>query len=169
MHDIRWIREHRREFARGLERRGMSDSEGLVEGLLSLDERRRAAIAEFEQAQARRNAASKEIGQAKAKKDDARAQALMAEVAELKDRIPALEKSAKGAESDLEQRLSEIPNVPADGVPDGADANDNVERHRSAPSAIMTSRPGSISTSARRSVRWILPPPPSSPVHASSC
>src|SRR5262249_16297210 len=99
MHDIKWIPEHAHEFAPGLRRRGMpeADCKDFVGELLSLDERRRAAIAQFEQAQARRNAASKEIGQAKAKKDEARAQALMAEVAQLKDTIPALEKTAKEA------------------------------------------------------------------------
>src|SRR5829696_3419629 len=132
MHDIRWIREHAEEFARGLKRRGMSeaDARALVSELLSVDEQRRAAIAQFEQAQARRNAASKDIGQAKAKKDEARAQALMAEVAQLKDTIPALEKTAKEAEVELEKTLAEIPNLPADDVPDGADAEANVERHR---------------------------------------
>src|SRR5215211_4311937 len=132
MHDIRWIREHADEFARGLKRRGMpeADAGALVSELLSVDERRRAAIAQFEQAQARRNAASKDIGQAKAKKDEARAQALMAEVAQLKDTIPALEKTAKEAEAGLEKTLAEIPNLPADDVPDGADAEANVERHR---------------------------------------
>src|SRR5262245_60525449 len=132
MHDIKWIREHAEEFARGLRRRGMPEPDGsvLVADLLSLDERRRAAIAQFEQAQARRNAASKEIGQAKAKKDEARAQALMAEVAQLKDSIPALERTAKETETELEKRLAELPNLPADDVPDGADAEANVERHR---------------------------------------
>jgi seryl-tRNA synthetase len=132
MHDIKWIREHTDEFARGLRRRGMPepDGEALVRDLLSLDERRRAAIAQLEQAQARRNAASKDIGQAKAKKDETRAQALMAEVAQLKDSIPALERTAKELEAELEQRLAELPNLPADDVPDGADADANVERHR---------------------------------------
>jgi seryl-tRNA synthetase len=132
MHDIRWIREHAEEFARGLKRRGMSeaDARALVSELLSVDERRRAAIAQFEQAQARRNAASKDIGQAKAKKDEARAQALMAEMAQLKETIPALETAAKEAEAGLEKTLAEIPNLPADDVPDGADAEANVERHR---------------------------------------
>jgi seryl-tRNA synthetase len=132
MYDIKWIREHTQEFARGLMRRGMPDADckAFVESLLSMDERRRAAIAAFEQAQARRNAASKEIGQAKAKKDEAGAQALLAEVAALKERIPELEKAAKGGEAELETRLAEIPNLPADDVPDGADEKGNVERHR---------------------------------------
>jgi len=132
MYDIRWIREHTTDFARGLRRRGMpaADCDAFVASLLSLDERRRAAIAELEQAQARRNAASKEIGQAKAKKDEAGAQALLAEVAEIKERMPQLENAAKEAEAELEERLADLPNLPAADVPDGADESGNVERHR---------------------------------------
>src|SRR5262249_4437237 len=132
MHDIRWIREHTDDFARGLRRRGMPepDGEALVQGLVAGDERRRAAISALEQAQARRNAASKEIGQAKARKDEAAAQALMAEVAELKNAIPALEKEVKDVEAGLDRRLAELPNLPADDVPDGVDETGNVERHR---------------------------------------
>ena len=64
MHDIRWIRDNKDAFDRGLKRRGLAPE---ADKLLALDERRRHAILAFEQAQARRNAASKEIGQAKAK------------------------------------------------------------------------------------------------------
>src|SRR3954469_17836310 len=92
MHDIRWIREHKDKFDRGLARRGLAP---LAAELIALDERRRIAISALEAAQARRNAASKEIGQAKARKDDARAQELMAEVAALKERVPGLEAEEK--------------------------------------------------------------------------
>ena len=127
MHDIKWIREHPDAFDRGLTRRGLSP---LAKDLLAIDERRRAAIVRLEQGQARRNAASKEIGQAKAKKDEAAAAKLMAEVAELKTAIPGLETETKELESELDRKLAEIPNIPADDVPDGADAEANVERHR---------------------------------------
>jgi seryl-tRNA synthetase len=132
MHDIKWIRDNVDAFARGLGRRGMPQPDGkaLIDGLLSLDERRRGAIAKLEQAQARRNAASREIGQAKAKKDEARAQALMAEVAALKDGIPELERRAKELEAELDRKLAELPNLPAADVPDGTDETANVERHR---------------------------------------
>ncbi|HEX3710908.1 MAG TPA: serine--tRNA ligase, partial [Pseudolabrys sp.] len=81
------------------------------------------------QAQARRNAASKEIGQAKAKKDEATAAKLMAEVAELKTTVPAMEAQEKEASAALEKELAQIPNLPADDVPDGKDEHGNVERH----------------------------------------
>jgi seryl-tRNA synthetase len=127
MHDIKWIRENPEAFDRGLARRGLAPQSAR---LLALDERRRALIQKLEHAQARRNAASKEIGQAKAKKDEARAQALMAEVAELKTAIPAMEAEEKAASTELEPALAEIPNLPLDEVPDGKDAEDNVEHHR---------------------------------------
>jgi len=128
MYDIRWIRENPQDFDRGLTRRGL---EPLSAKLIALDEKRRAAITASEQAQARRNAASKEIGQAKAKKDEAAAQALMAEVATLKETMPALEAEAKLHGDALDKELAQIPNAPLDDVPDGADEHGNVEKSKS--------------------------------------
>ena len=118
MHDIKWIRENPAAFDRGLERRGL---EAKSAKLLALDEKRRAAIQKAEAAQARRNAASKEIGAAKKNKDEAAAQALMAEVAQLKDTIPALEAEEKKYSKELDDILAAIPNLPAAEVPDGKD------------------------------------------------
>ncbi len=126
MHDIKWIRENPAAFDRGLARRGLAPQ---AERVLAIDERRRAVIQKLEGAQARRNAASKEIGQAKAKKDEATAQALMAEVAELKTLVPAMEAEEKEVSQKLDDALAEIPNLPLDEVPDGKDAEDNVQHH----------------------------------------
>jgi seryl-tRNA synthetase len=128
MYDIRWIRENPEAFDRGLTRRGL---EPLSAKLLALDEKRRAAIAASEQAQARRNAASKEIGQAKAKKDEAAAAALMAEVATLKKDLDSLQYDANVASMELSDELAAIPNTPLDDVPDGKDEHDNVEKSKS--------------------------------------
>ena len=127
MHDIKWIRDNPEAFDRALKRRGLAPE---ASRLIAIDEQRRATIVKAEQAQARRNAASKEIGEAKKTKDEARAQGLMAEVNELKAAIPALEAEEKQASKELEEALSWIPNLPLDDVPDGKDANDNVEYHR---------------------------------------
>jgi seryl-tRNA synthetase len=126
MHDIRWIRENPQAFDAGLVRRGLAP---LSASLLSIDEKRRAAILRSEQAQARRNAASKEIGDAKKAKDEARAAALMAEVAGLKTTMPELEVAAKAADDELFAAIAPIPNLPLDEVPDGADEHGNVQRH----------------------------------------
>ena len=126
MYDIKWIREHPDVFDRGLERRGLDP---LSKKLVALDEKRRAAITKFEQAQARRNAASKEIGDAKKAKDEAKAGKLTAEVAELKTSLPAMEDEQKALAAALDKELAQIPNTPLDDVPDGADASGNVEHH----------------------------------------
>ena len=127
MHDIRFIREHPDIFDRALQRRGLpAESKRLI----AMDEERRKKILELETAQARRNAASKEIGEAKKTKNEKKATELMAEVAALKDSIPALEATEKTASKALDDALAQIPNMPLDDVPDGKDAGDNVEHHR---------------------------------------
>ena len=127
MHDIRFIRENPEAFDRGLARRGL---EPQAQRLIALDEKRRTAIQAAEAAQARRNAASKEIGEAKKAKDEEKAKGLLAEVAALKESIPAMEAAEKKATEELNAALAEIPNLPLDEVPDGKDSNDNVEHHR---------------------------------------
>jgi seryl-tRNA synthetase len=126
MHDIKAIRDNPQAFDAGLKRRGLSP---LSASLLAIDERRRSAILASEQAQARRNAASKEIGDAKKAKDETRANHLMAEVAELKTRMPELEAAAKAADEELTRELSAIANLPLDEVPDGTDEHGNVQHH----------------------------------------
>jgi seryl-tRNA synthetase len=128
MYDIKWIRENPDAFDGGLKRRGL---EPLSAKLIALDEQRRAAITKSEQAQARRNAASKEIGDAKKNKDEARAAALMAEVAALKETMPALDAEQKKLGDALDKELAQIPNMPLNEVPDGADEHGNVEHHTS--------------------------------------
>src|SRR5437763_8739316 len=126
MHDIRWIRENPDAFDAGLARRGLEPQSAQ---LIAVDEKRRQAILELEQKQARRNAASKEIGAAKKNKDEAAAGKLMAEVAQLKDAIPALEAEEKKYSKELDDALASIPNLPAADVPDGTDETGNVEHH----------------------------------------
>jgi seryl-tRNA synthetase len=128
MHDIRWIRDNAAAFDAALKRRGL---EPQSPSLIALDEKRRAAIVAAEQALARRNAASKEVGDAKKAKDEARANALMAEVNELKTKLPELEAGSKEASRALDDALAWIPNLPfaAPEVPDGADEHANVEHH----------------------------------------
>ncbi len=123
MYDIRWIRDNAALFDRGLTNRG---ADPLSSTLLALDDRRRAAIAEAQAAQERRNALSKEIGQAMAAKDQARADALKAEVAALKDKLSGFEAEEKAAVAELDTALAAIPNTPKDEVPVGADEHGNV-------------------------------------------
>lgn len=127
MHDIKAIRDEPAAFDAGLKRRGRAPLSAQV---LALDEKRRALVTKLQSAQERRNAASKEIGAAKAKKDETTAQALMAEVAALKESVPAMEAEERAVGKELDDLLAGLPNLPANDVPDGVDETGNVERHR---------------------------------------
>ncbi|WP_330084631.1 serine--tRNA ligase [Methylocystis iwaonis] len=127
MYDIKWIRENADVFDKGRERRGLAP---MSAELFARDDARRAAIAELQKAQERRNAASKEIGAAMKAGDSAKAEALKAEVAQIKDNWPTLEQAERDAIAALDTALSSIPNTPLESVPEGKDENENVEVFR---------------------------------------
>ncbi|CAM3139492.1 serine--tRNA ligase [Sphingomonas zeae] len=127
MHDIRLIRDDPAAFDAALAKRGAAPQ---ADTLIAIDERRRAIIAEAQEAQTRRNDLSKQIGQAKAAKDEARARELMDEVAALKAKLPELEEQERAIEVELNTALAAIPNLPAADVPQGADENDNMLVHQ---------------------------------------
>ncbi len=54
----------------------------------------------------------------------------MAEVAELKTTMPALDDEQKTLGDELDKELAQIPNMPLDEVPDGKDEHGNVEHHK---------------------------------------
>jgi seryl-tRNA synthetase len=126
MHDIRLIRDDPAAFDAALAKRGVAPQSA---SLVTIDEHRRATIADSQTAQTRRNELSKAIGQAKAQKDEAKAQALMAEVASLKEALPALEAEEARLGSELQAMLAAIPNLPATDVPEGGGEDDNALVH----------------------------------------
>jgi seryl-tRNA synthetase len=127
MHDLRSIRENPAAFDAGLALRGL---EAASPAILDLDERRRAVSTRMQEAQGRRNEASKAIGKAMGQGDAATAEALKAEVAELKTALPALEDEERALGEQLDAILAALPNIPDAAVPQGADENDNVEVKR---------------------------------------
>ncbi|ANK72309.1 MULTISPECIES: serine--tRNA ligase [Ensifer] len=123
MLDIKWIRENAEMLDAALAKRG---AEPLSASLIALDERRRTNLQALQDMQSRRNAASKDIGAAMAQKNAELADKLKAEVADLKNAMPALEEDSRRIEAELNDALSRIPNIPLDDVPVGADETGNV-------------------------------------------
>ena len=127
MHDIAYIRANPQAFDAALARRG---ADPVADRIIALDAKKREASTKVQQAQSRRNDASKAIGQAMGQGDKEKAEALKAEVAEIKASMPQWDDAASAAGSELDDLLATLPNLPAEDVPDGKDEADNVEVHQ---------------------------------------
>ena len=124
MHDIRLIRDDAQAFDAAMARRGL---EPQAAAILALDTAKRAVATRLQEGLARRNEASKAIGAAMGQGRKDEAEALKAEVAELKGRLSAFEQEERDLAAELEAALASLPNRPADDVPDGADETANLE------------------------------------------
>jgi len=128
------IREHPDEVRRGLARRGASDAP--LDELLALDGQRRRTLQEVEALRGERNALSKKVGELarlmktaetkEAKHAEHRRSDLVARSSFLGEKLDALETQLRDLDGDLRDLLLQIPNLPADGVPDGPDDSANV-------------------------------------------
>jgi len=122
MLDIRMIRENPEILDQAMARRGKPP---VSQEILELDTERRALQTEQQEMQAKRNEASKQIGILK--KSGGNADEAIAEVAELKKRMPEVEEQEKAKAAELELLLLGLPNIPADDVPEGLDEDQNIE------------------------------------------
>ena len=99
----------------------------LVDRWTGLDAGRRSALVELERLKQRRNEASRKIGEIKREGGDAAGE--IDEVGRLKGRIGTLEETLAGIDGELGEVELELPNLPHDSVPVGADeAANRVER-----------------------------------------
>ena len=124
MLDLKWIRENPDALDAALARRG---APALAASVIDLDKRHRGYTTELQTLQSRRNDVSKQIGGVKAKGGDAAP--LMAEVAEIKDKMTALEEEEKLLGEKVRGLLLTIPNVLHSAVPEGRDESSNVVTH----------------------------------------
>ncbi len=128
MLDIQYVRENLDEVRRRLATRGFDTT--VLDRFAELDVRRRKAITEHGELAAERNRLSPEIGalMKEGRKDEAESKRLL--VKELKERIEALETERDAAESELNDIMYGIPNLPHPSVPVGRNETDNVEVRR---------------------------------------
>lgn len=98
---------------------------GLVDELLSLDDKLRKIKFTTENIQASINAASKEIGMLMAKGEKEAAEAKKEEVAALKNEMAQHQSALEELESAVQKQLLLLPNLPHASVPKGKSAEDN--------------------------------------------
>lgn len=122
MHDIKWIRENTEEFERALAKRGV---ESIAQKILELDHSKRQLVTLIQKLQH----AKKEKAALISKHGNVHTPELVTlkrDAAHIKEKLSELEGQLSN-ETELEELLSTLPNIPDEDVPVGQDENDNKE------------------------------------------
>ncbi|MDR0515147.1 MAG: serine--tRNA ligase [Coriobacteriaceae bacterium] len=127
MLDARFVRENLEAVGKAMKDRNAPWD---AARFLELDEVRRETIADEESLQASRNALSKDIGQMMAAGEKAQAEEAKEKVRAINEMLVRVGQERSDAERFLDELLLNIPNMPADTTPVGADENDNPEIRR---------------------------------------
>ncbi len=125
MLDIHLLRKNAQEVADRLRTRPFVFD---VAAFGAIEQERKQVQAATEDLQARRNSLSKQVGILKARGEDA--SAVMAEVAQIPERLKSLEARLTQVQDRLQDLLLGVPNVPHPSVPVGTSSEDNVEVRR---------------------------------------
>ena len=135
MLDIKFVRENPEKVKENIRKKFQDAKLPLVDEVLELDVKYRAALTEGNDLRAARNALSKQVGvlMGQAKKDPCKleeAEKVKAQVKADADRLAELEKAAAGMSERIRTIMLTIPNIIDDSVPIGPDDSCNVEVER---------------------------------------
>ncbi len=121
MLELKFIRDNLDLVRDNLKKRHINDDR--LDELINLDRRRRELLTESESLRNKRKTASREIG--KIKKSGGNADALMAGMRGVGERIRELEAGINTVETAMNDIVMAIPNICHSSVPDGIDDSDN--------------------------------------------
>ncbi len=123
---LKLISEETERVIKGLEKKHFKGAKDAVEKVLETDKRRRDAQQKLDKNKQEANSMSKQIGMLMKDGKAQEAEEVKAKVAVYKENDKLLQTQMAEAEQELTTLLCNIPNIPADEVPEGKDANDNV-------------------------------------------
>jgi seryl-tRNA synthetase len=121
--DLRYVRDNADLVKKRLAVRGKPELNALVDRLVALDEERRALIVDVDAMRAERNEVSPRVGQLKRAGQHEEADRLVLQMRELNERLAARETRASEVDQQVEDLLLSIPNLPAEAVPPGGEAD----------------------------------------------
>ena len=122
---LKQLRENKEEAIIRLQKKGV-DAAPIIARIETLDDKRKALQVELDNCLAAQNAAAKQIGALMGKGEKEAAEAKKAEVAGLKARSQQLKEESDKVAEELQNEIVLLPNMPAEIVPEGRTAEDNV-------------------------------------------
>ncbi len=130
MIDIKLIRENPDLVKENMKKKFQDQKVLLVDEVVDLDKKNRAAITEVESLRAKRTSLSKQIGALMGQGKKEEAEAIKKESQQIGEKIVGLEAEQEQLADDIKQRMMAIPNIIDDSVPLGKDDSENVEVKR---------------------------------------
>ncbi len=122
---IKQIRDDKAAAIAKLAKKGV-DAAPVIDKIIELDDRRRAIQVELDTMLAAQNKAAKEIGMLMGQGHRDEAEQAKANVAELKKKSAELQVESTNVQEELNAAIVSLPNFPAEIVPEGRTAEDNV-------------------------------------------
>ncbi len=119
------IRENRDAVIKALAKRNL-DATSVVDEIIRLDEQRRATQLELDNTSAESNTLSKDIGELMKTGQKEQAESLKTQTVSLREKGKELTDKLNEIVHELNQKLYLLPNTPADLVPEGKSADDNL-------------------------------------------
>ncbi len=130
MLDLRFVRENPEIVKQNIRNKFQDEKLPLVDEVIDLDAKNRAAKTEGDNLRAARNKLSKQIGQLMAQGKKEEAEAVKAQVTANAERLAQLEKDEAAYEERITKIMMTIPNIIDPSVPIGKDDSENVELQR---------------------------------------
>lgn len=127
MIDIKFLRENPEIVKENIKKKFQDNKIELVDKVIEIDEQYRKTKVECDDLRNKMNKISKQIGGLKAQGKNEEAEAVIKEVAEIKAKLPELEKLETELETERKKIMLVIPNIIDDSVPIGKDDSENVE------------------------------------------
>ena len=130
MIDIKFLRENPNVVKENIKKKFQDKKLALVDEVIELDKKARAAKGEADSLRANRNKISKEIGGCYARGEREKAEELKAQVAADGEKLTELEKKEVELNEKVTEIMMVIPNIIDPSVPVGKDDSENVEIER---------------------------------------
>ncbi len=130
MLDIKLVRENPDLVKANIKKKFQDKKLPLVDEVIDLDKKNRAAITEVEALRAKRTKLSKQIGALMGQGKKEEAEQVRAESSAIGGKITALETEQEMLQAEIRTRMMTIPNIIDDSVPVGRDDSENVENER---------------------------------------
>ena len=130
MLDMKFVRENPELVKENIKKKFQDEKLPLVDQVIELDERRRAAMTKADELRANRNKLSKEIGALMAQGKKEEGMSLRQKVADQAKELEELTKEANELNEQVTKIMMTIPNIIDPSVPIGKDDSENVEVER---------------------------------------